>query len=399
MAQLYRRPKSPFWWAKFMFDGQMRRFSTEQKTRKEAAAVLARKIAESRGERGLDVVITQLFEALVLLPPPKQAEARSKLAHQLMATKESRLALAVAWEVWKGNPRSRTPSPNTLAGYSAIWDRLHKWMKEQHPDLKYLDEITPSLAESYAANLLASKVTPRTYNAHVSFLLSFFKAMRVRAGLIDNPWGEIPRQEGAAHGRRELTVKELVAVIKNAPPDLRTLFLISAYTGMRLGDTCLLTWKSVRYDDNVIEYTPMKTARKGKVIRVPMNQYLVGWLKQIEPPEHADMDPVSPEIAATYRKDRVSITNRIQAHFNSCGITTVPAPAEGAAQRRRSIVEVGFHSLRHSFVSLCAANQVPQVAVMEMVGHGSPAMTRLYSHAGKDQKKRAIAKLPALMPK
>ena len=60
------------------------------------------------------------------------------------------------------------------------------------------------------------------------------------------------------------------------------------------------------------------------------------------------------------------------------------------------MVEVGFHSLRHSFVPLCAANRVPQVAVMELVGHGSPAMNRLYSHAGDEQKIKAIAALPAI---
>ena len=60
-------------------------------------------------------------------------------------------------------------------------------------------------------------------------------------------------------------------------------------------------------------------------------------------------------------------------------------------------MRVGFHSLRHSFVSLCAANRVPQVAIMELVGHGSPAMTALYSHAGEEQKAKAIAALPALV--
>ena len=52
--------------------------------------------------------------------------------------------------------------------------------------------------------------------------------------------------------------------------------------------------------------------------------------------------------------------------------------------------------MRHSFVSLCAANRVPQAAIMEMVGHGSPAMTALYSHAGDEQKVKAIAGLPAI---
>ena len=64
---------------------------------------------------------------------------------------------------------------------------------------------------------------------------------------------------------------------------------------------------------------------------------------------------------------------------------------------RRAVVEVGFHSLRHSFVSLCAANRVPQVAIQDLVGHGSPAMTALYSHADFQQKQDAINGLPTMV--
>lgn len=80
--------------------------------------------------------------------------------------------------------------------------------------------------------------------------------------------------------------------------------------------------------------------------------------------------------------------------FQSRGIQTQEKPTN--SHRRRAIVRIGFHSLRHSFVSLCAANRVPQVAIMELVGHGSPAMTALYSHAGDEQKAQAIAALPAV---
>jgi len=93
-----------------------------------------------------------------------------------------------------------------------------------------------------------------------------------------------------------------------------------------------------------------------------------------------------------YLKDRSAVTQRFQALLDSCGIQTTEAPTNG--HRRRAIIRVGFHSLRHSFVSLCAANRVPQVAIMELVGHGSPAMTALYSHAGDEQKAKAIAALP-----
>ena len=62
----------------------------------------------------------------------------------------------------------------------------------------------------------------------------------------------------------------------------------------------------------------------------------------------------------------------------------------------RAVVEVGFHSLRHTIVSLCKANNVPRAAIQERVGHSSPAMTALYTHAGEELRTKAVAALPAM---
>ncbi|NLX12514.1 MAG: tyrosine-type recombinase/integrase [Phycisphaerales bacterium] len=86
-------------------------------------------------------------------------------------------------------------------------------------------------------------------------------------------------------------------------------------------------------------------------------------------------------------------SKQFQKFLEDCGIVT---SEPGGPHRRKVIVRKGFHSLRHSFVSLCAANRVPQVAIQELVGHGSPAMTALYSHADFEQKKDAINGLPAM---
>ena len=141
-----------------------------------------------------------------------------------------------------------------------------------------------------------------------------------------------------------LTPGELRKVCQAATGSLRYMIGLGLYTGMRLGDVVTLRWDAVHADQGSIEITPMKTRRLNKKVRLPIH-------------------PVLERPANEHRK--------------------------------RAIVRVGFHSLRHSFVSLCAAHRVPQVAIMELVGHGSPAMTALYSHAGDEQKAKAIAALPA----
>jgi len=48
------------------------------------------------------------------------------------------------------------------------------------------------------------------------------------------------------------------------------------------------------------------------------------------------------------------------------------------------VVEVGFHSLRHTYVSLHAERGTPQAVVQAIVGHGNPAMTAHYTHIGEE---------------
>lgn len=52
------------------------------------------------------------------------------------------------------------------------------------------------------------------------------------------------------------------------------------------------------------------------------------------------------------------------------------------------MVEVGFHSLRHTYVSLHAERGTPQAVVQAIVGHGNPAMTNHYTHIGEETARR-----------
>jgi integrase len=109
----------------------------------------------------------------------------------------------------------------------------------------------------------------------------------------------------------------------------------------------------------------------------------------------ASAEYLFPEAAMRHGKGQSSaITKQIQDHFTACGIQTTEEPT--GPHRKKAIVRVGFHSLRHSFVSMCAAKGVQRAVVQELVGHGSPAMTALYEHADEEQKAEAIAQLPTV---
>ncbi len=99
---------------------------------------------------------------------------------------------------------------------------------------------------------------------------------------------------------------------------------------------------------------------------------------------------VFPELAALYLHDDTILVKRIKKVFKECKIETM-SKVEG---RKKMATEVGFHSLRHSFVSLSANAGANLAAVQAVIGHSSPAMTRHYLHADQNNVKNAVALLP-----
>jgi len=75
-----------------------------------------------------------------------------------------------------------------------------------------------------------------------------------------------------------------------------------------------------------------------------------------------------PDMSKRYNDNRAAaITRKIQKHFAACGIR-IHREARRAKGTRAS-VEVGFHSLRHTFVTLHAEVGTPTALLEKIVGH------------------------------
>ena len=98
-----------------------------------------------------------------------------------------------------------------------------------------------------------------------------------------------------------------------------------------------------------------------------------------------------PEIAALYQRDAAALSNRISDVFHSCDIETT-VKEEG----KRAKVVVGFHSLRHTFVSLTANSGASLANVRSMTGHATTDMALHYFHENEAGLKRTIAMLPVI---
>ena len=311
--------------------------------------------------------------------------------------KQPPLLVADAWKAFVDATNRPDSGPATLEQYSFQFARFLRWLKTHHPAAPAMRDVSGMIAKEYAAELQASGVAAGTFTKHVRLLHLVFATLADRSRLTMNPWGKeiITRKKASPQSRRELTFDELRKVCESASGELRPLLALGIYTGLRLGDCCTLRWCEVDFVLGFIRRLPNKTARHGTIVKIPMHPTLRVILEEI--PEKKRGEFVVPKLAASYMNGkRYLVTDEIQDHFTTCGITT-QRPGTGEGTEHRAVVEVGFHSLRHSFVSICRAANVPLAVVESLVGHSNPAMTRLYTHTSETAAIAAVSSLPAVL--
>ena len=310
------------------------------------------------------------------------------------------LSIRQAWSEFLASPNRPDSGASTLRQYAFQWQAFADWMEEKHADILTLRDVTKEIAEEYAGSLNHGRFSPSTYNKHLNLLTLVFRVVKHKAKITGNPWespkrgGNLQRKRLVTNSRRELTIDELRKICQTATGELQTLLALGIYSGLRLGDCATLRWGEVDLRRGMIRRIPNKTARRNpKPVIVPIHPIMRDMLAAT-PPDHRG-EYVLPEIAALYIRRTDMVTDMVQKHFKACGIT-LHKPGTGTGGKR-AVIEVGFHSLRHSFVSLCRESNAPLSVVESIVGHSSPAMTRHYTHVGELAAGRAVALLPSVM--
>ncbi len=313
------------------------------------------------------------------------------------------IPLAKAWEVYLDNPDRPDTGEDTLRYYSAYWGAFADWLKENAPSVLDLRDVTPQIAAGYAKSLNGG-MSANTYNKHTGFLRLFFRVLGESAGLKENPFDKVRRKNLKTNSRRELTIAELKDILTKATGELQTLLALGTFTGLRLGDCCTLKWGEVDLDRGLIRRIPNKTAKSGKPVLIGIPAALFDVLAMSPPSKRKGY--VLPCFAEQYiyrnEKGRPTkqpeISSEIQAHFIKCGIQVhregtgfklVPCKHSPTGYKKehtgkRAVVEVGFHSLRHTYVSLHAERGTPQAMIQGNVGHSNPAMTAHYTHVNEE---------------
>ena len=371
--------KGRVWRARWTVDGKTFTKTTGTSDRREAEKILAEIIAPFAAKSD-----AERLENLAVKIEGRKAEIRRY--------EDSRPALALAdgFEAYRRSRERPDTGAATLDMYESQYNRLVRWAADNAPDAKEMRNFTRATADAFAT-YLAGELSPNSFNKYITLFRRMWDVLAEEGRMTENPWTKIRHMALATHTRRELTVEELARVCGSVTGEMRLLFAVGIYTGLRLGDCALLEWGAIDLARNRIMTIPRKTARhaNGKPVVIPLHPTLAALLAEIPP--DARTGYLLPDLAAMYEHDSGMLSNRIQAVFTRAGIRT-----QTTADGERARVDVGFHSLRHTFVSLSANAGAPLAVVQAIVGHSNPAMTRHYFHESETALQSAVAALPSI---
>lgn len=320
--------------------------------------------------------------------------------------KKPALSLAEAWGIYQPILLRRV-QPSTAKVDNCHFEIFCEWVAKNYPDATQTRDITRKMAREFYEHM-SNKSTPRSAWRYVSTFSQCWAALIARdetakeerggkliddfkaARIASNPWSGLEKKKDRQKfSRRELTVDELNRVYNATAGEMRLLFAVGIYTGLRLGDCALLDWGKVDIVRGFISLSPHKTiSSSGVSIREAIPDPLREMLSDI--PEDKRVGYVLPEIAEQYKTSAANLCHNIQKIFHDCGIETTVEVLEG--KRKRTLV--GFHSLRHTYVSLVLNRGGSMSVVQKTVGHTSAVMTGHYLHLDETALKATAALLP-----
>ena len=297
------------------------------------------------------------------------------------------LTLDDAWEAYECAANRPECGEDTMKQHKSNWLEFLSWFRSKSPEARFLREISDTVAGQYMTQFGKTQVSPNTYNKRVGFFRLFFRVLAKQARMPENPFSEIAKRRLQTHSRRALSRKELMTILFSSEGEMQRLIWLGTFTGLRLGDCCTLRWAEVDLAAGVIRRIQRKIKNRRDPVIVGIPPPLYRLLAAIE----MQTGYVCPNYAQRYLKSRTEqtyISRELQVFFERCGIET-----NLEIGNSRKAVEVGFHSLRHTYASIHAEEGTPQAAIQDNMGHQSPAMTEHYQHISEATARKVAAAL------
>ncbi len=375
---IYKRKDSPYWWAGWYVkaaDGRLvsRAISTKIRRSQDVDGKKARQFEEDIKRTFTEFAEKTRLEKFIT------ETAEIMTAKSIPSIK---LPLSLVWDKYSNDTTQAKRTARTQASKRQAWERLAEWLKIQHPEIDSINDVSREIAKEYLESLKGK--ASATFNNNKNSLSSVWQVLSVTAGLKENIWRLFAGAENDSVRYRDFSMEEVKSIIAIADDFWRVAVAIGFYTGLRFKDVVFLRKTQIHGDYIVL--TPMKTRRTHKNVNIyvhPALKKILDYQVSI-----AQDDYLFPDAVARYA------THAFQIEFGVL-LDMVDKDKGKKKIEKDERGGVGFHSLRHTFVTMAEEAGISRQVIQGIVGHGSPVMTGNYSHDKKSIMQ--IEKLPSLL--
>lgn len=307
---------------------------------------------------------------------------------------ERKKTVAEYFDAWLNNAKTHL-AHNTVTKYEQLAREFKVYVKADAAPIT-MDDITPDDVRGYLTEKRKA-TTHETTKGFRRILSSIFLQAQNEGQTARNPvaLAKLPKTLAKETGKRAFTLAEVKQLFDKANQFWQWMIRASFFTGFSLGDLVTLRRLNVDLKQGTVSIKRRKT---GKPVTVPLNAGLAQLFKETWPAKAEDY--FWPAEANRYLTTGASSFS--QEFFDimaACGLVE-PRPTgakigkgKGRAAKRTA-TGIGFHCLRHTFVTnLKIAGAVDSVA-KELAGHGSSAVSAIYTHLPAATLLDAIKQLP-----
>ena len=300
-----------------------------------------------------------------------------------------KLLLDDVFDTYRALPLTKAISEKALIKNRGYHKRFLRFITELNAEskpkdrIKYAHEVNHKVASKFYRVLLSDEnIKSDTQNSCIASLKRSWDKLKKDCGLLE-PWTEwVPRTNDDTIPKRPLSQLEVKALIDATDDfEIKLMITLGATTGLRLKDVCLLKWGCIDYDKGTIEVVTHKTKKKVYIPILRMLEDTLDKLPMFDKDTESGDDYILPNIAKRYNSYNGSMTLPIKTLFKNAGVHDND---EGTA---------GFHSLRKTFVSLCAKEGIDVGVIKMVVGHSNEAMTQYYTYRDQETMYKAFGGL------
>ena len=269
-------------------------------------------------------------------------------------------------------------SPHTISAYKSDLEQFDIFLKLTYEIEKVVD-IRHIHIRAWIVELIQNKITPRSINRKLSTLKTYFKFLKRRKTIKENPMLKVIAPKV---GKRlpvvikEIEIQHLFEEIDfgNGYPAVRDEMIMELLysTGMRRSELIQLTPSHIDFHQQQI-----KVLGKGNKERlIPFAKKLSDHLKSY----------------VLVRNEEFSLTNKDPLFLTNKGQKLYPKLVYNLVKKYLSQVTTveqrSPHVLRHSFATHLSGNGADLNAIKELLGHSSLAATQVYTHNSIEQLKK-----------